>query len=47
MERGVVDEDMCYSRHTPGGDQDVSRGAGVRGLGAGLVYDPYRAALLV
>ena len=47
MERGVVDEDMCYSRHTPGGDQDVACGAGVRGRGAGLVYDPYRAALLV
>ncbi|KAF5415655.1 MAG: hypothetical protein C5S49_05565 [Candidatus Methanogaster sp.] len=44
---GVVDEGVCYSRHTPRDHQDVACGAGVQELGAGLFHGSYRRAVIM
>ena len=48
-EVGVIDYewDLHHPGHTPGGDQDVACGAGVRAVGAGLVYDLYGAGVFL
>ena len=45
---GVVDEDACYSRHTPGGDLDVRASGGgwtglchIRGRGIPVMWIGY------
>ena len=40
-------EALHHSRHTPGGDQDVACGAGVRAAGGGLVCGAHWAGVFL